>query len=184
MKQIEVIVERGGLVTIHVPSLVYDLWEDYEAYRREAQSIDRASDPLRYKRLVRAAMHTFFAYFEGVLNSWIAQLEPKLDLEDVTFFQKIGIVRRAAGTSQPWLDIENARRIRNTVVHPIPASSDLELVESLLDGQFFRDADEVVNWINSASRTLNLDAHPDVPRILKELADKLGTVVEGSMDLV
>lgn len=54
--------------TIHVASLLSDLWDDYLYYRAQAESISRRTEPLQYKRFVRAAVHCYFGYFEGVLN--------------------------------------------------------------------------------------------------------------------
>jgi hypothetical protein len=105
--------------TTHVASLLFDLWEDYLYYRQKAESVDRESVALEYKRHVRAAVHSYFGYFERVLNSWIERIEPSLELEEISFGRKLGIIRRAVGNDQrvPFLDIDRARDIRNAIVH-------------------------------------------------------------------
>ena len=165
----------GTDMVIHAASLLYDLWEDYNVYRREAGSINRNEEPLRYKRVVRAAVHSFFGYFEGVLNVWVLKLDPAVDLEETSFGAKIGIVRRAMppGRRVPRLDVERARTIRNTIVHVKPTDSDTQTMEALLDGQFFRDADGFVRWLRQASKILNMECHPDVPAIVEEFTSDL-----------
>src|SRR5262249_41489250 len=154
--------------------LLYDLWEDYNLYRHEAENLDREAEPLRYKRLVRASVHAFFGYFEGVLNTWISRLEPNTDLEETSFGKKIGIVRRAIQNNRraAWLDAERARAIRNVVVHVKPTDSDLQIMETLLDGQFFSDADRFIDWLSQASDSLKIECHPDVPSVLKRYSEQ------------
>ncbi len=174
--RIGVTVGPDGTGTVHVASLLYDLWDDYNLYRREAEGLDRKAEPLRYKRLVRASVLAFFGYFEGVLNSWVSQLAPETDLEETSFGSKIGIVRRAVQNERqvPWLNVERARAIRNTIVHVKPTDNDIQIMETLLDGQFFHDADQFINWLKLASHGLKLERHPDVLGILKQYTDALG----------
>ena len=42
-----------GSVTLHVASILSDLWDDYLCFRQEAKSVNPNIDPLRYKRLMR-----------------------------------------------------------------------------------------------------------------------------------
>ena len=171
MVQIQLTIAQGGATTIHVACLLYDLWEDYTYYRQEAESIDREKEPLRYKRLVRAAVHSYFGYFEGVLNSWIAQIDPTLDLEETSFAKKLGVIRQhvANKTRVPFLNIERARNIRNTIVHLKPTDKDVYIMETLLEGRFFRDADDFTNWLNLASHALKIERHPNVNKILEHV---------------
>jgi len=173
--QIEAIIDPAdGSMTVHVASLLYDLWEDYNLYRCEAAEIDCDAEPLRYKRLVRASVHAFFGYFEGVLNTWVSNLEPDADLEETSFGKKIGIVRGRIKNNRlaPWLDVGRAREIRNAIVHVKPTDSDIRIMETLLNGQFFRDADQFVNWLRLAGHSLKLECHPDVPTVLKQFSGR------------
>jgi len=115
-------------------------------------------------------VHSYFGYFEGVLNSWIAELDPSTDLEETSFAEKLGIIRRHVGneTRVPFLDIKRAREIRNTIVHLKPTDNDVDMMETLLDAQFFRDADDFTNWLNLASHALKMERHPDVHKVLED----------------
>jgi hypothetical protein len=62
--------------------------------------------------------------------------------------------------------MNRAREIRNTIVHVKPATEDVDIMETLLEGRFFRDADEFIKWLNLASKTLKMERHPDVNKIL------------------
>lgn len=168
MAQIQITVPLDGSVTIHVASLLYDLWDDYIYYRERAESTDREKEPLKYKRYVRAAVHSYFGYFEGVLNSWVVKLDSSVDLEEISFRRKLGIIRSHVGnkTRLPFLNIDRAREIRNTIVHVKPTTEDIDIMETLLEGQFFRDADEFTKWLNLASKALKMERHPDVNKIL------------------
>jgi hypothetical protein len=168
--EIEVIIDKDGFRNVHVASLLFDLWEDYNLYRREAKSVDPDTDPLRYKRFVRASIQAFFGYFEGVLNTWVSNLSPETDLEGTSFGKKIGIVRNKIQNdrSVPWLNLERARAIRNAIVHVKPTNSDIQIMESLLNDRFFRDADEFINWLRLASHFLKLECHPDVNAVQKQ----------------
>lgn len=150
-------------------SLLHDLWDDYIHYREQSESADRENDLLQYKRHVRAAVQSYFAYFEGVLNSWIAKLDPSIDLERTYFAQKLGIIRGHVGNQMrvPFLDVDRARDIRNIIVHVKPTDKDVDIMETLLDGQFFRDADGFTNWLKLASHALKMERHPDVQKILE-----------------
>jgi hypothetical protein len=172
--KIQITISKDGSKSVHVASLLYDLWDDYNLYRHEAESVDPKAEPLRYKRLVRASVHAFFGYFEGVLNTWVSRLASDTDLEETSFGAKIGIVRRAIQNDRrvPWLDVDRARAIRNTIVHVKPTDSDIEIMDTLLDGQFFRDADQFVNWLRLANHCLKLECHPDVPTILKQWSEQ------------
>lgn len=157
--------------TVHVASLLYDLWKDYEVYRSQAESIDRNAEPLEYKRSVRSAILAYFAYFEGVLNNWIQGLAPH-DKEIRSFGKKIEFIRNYIKdpTRCPFLDIKRARRIRNIIVHPQPTDKDFQLMQTLLDGQFFRDAENFTNWLTLAAHELKLERHPNVPAILDKFS--------------
>jgi hypothetical protein len=181
MVQIEVTVSAtGNSVTYHVASLLYDLWDDYTYYRALAESVDREKEPLQYKRYVRAAVHSYFGYFEGVLNSWIAELDPSIDLEEISFKGKLGIVRNHVRnkvrnkTRLPFLDIDRAREIRNTIVHVKPTAEDIDIMTTLFEGTFFSDADDFTKWLDLASQALNLERHPDVKKILEGLRQRGG----------
>lgn len=171
--EVLVTLNPDGSRTTHVASLIYDLWEDYNLYRKEAEAVDRHAEPLRYKRLVRASVQAFFGYFEGVLNVWLSKLDPGIDLEQVSFGKKIGIVRHEIQKrhGMPFLDVEKARAIRNTIVHVKPTKSDIETMETLLDNKFFADADKFVQWLQRAGRSLQMECHPDVPAILKQFTE-------------
>ena len=171
--EIEITIGPDGSRTTHAASLLYDLWDDYNLYRKEAEALDRHAEPLRYKRLVRASVHAFFGYFEGVLNVWVSHLDPDIDLEEASFRFKLGVVRRSVqqNRNMPWLDVDKARAIRNTIVHVKPTDSDIQIMETLLDGKFFQDADEFVRWLHRASHSLKMECHPDVPKILRELTE-------------
>jgi len=178
MGQIQVTIPpNGNSVTIHVASLLYDLWDDYVYYREQAESVNREKEPLQYKRHVRAAVHSYFGYFEGVLNSWIAKLESNKDLEEISFRGKLGIIRRHVKnkTRLPFLNINRAREIRNTIVHVKPTDEDVDIMETLLEGQFFRDADDFTNWLNCASQALKMERHPDVNKILEDFKQAFGS---------
>jgi hypothetical protein len=82
-----------GNVRIHVASILYDLWEDFVYFRKESESVDRNLEGLRYKRLVRASIGAFYNYFDGVLNQWIAKLEPSFDFDHASIGEKLGFVR-------------------------------------------------------------------------------------------
>jgi hypothetical protein len=171
MVQIQVTVPASGdSVTIHIASLLYDLWDDYIYYREQAESVDREKEPLQYKRHVRAAVHSYFGYFEGVLNSWVAQLDSSVDVEEISFRRKLGMIRNHVGnkTQLPFLNIDRAREIRNTIVHIKPTTEDIDIMETLLEGQFFRAADNFTKWLNLASQALKMERHPDVNKLLED----------------
>jgi hypothetical protein len=174
--EVVVTAHPDGTCTVHVASLLYDLWEDYSLYRQEAESVDREAEPLRYKRLVRASVQAFFGYFEGVLNEWVSRVAPEKDLEKTSFWSKIKIISKTIPNDQrvPPLNLDRAREIRNTIVHVKPTTSDIQTMETLLDGKFFHDADQFVIWLDHASHTLKLERHPDVPGVLKDMIDSLG----------
>lgn len=168
--KIKITVEKGGAYSVHVASLLYDLWDDYLFYRDQAEATSADEGLLVHKRYVRAAIHSFFGYFEGVLNEWMCNIDPTVDLEETSFAQKIGLIRRKIGKNRqvPYLDIQRARDIRNAIVHVKPTDNDIEVMEKLMDGQFFRDADGFTNWMTNAAHFLKMERHPDVPKILKD----------------
>ncbi len=174
--QIQYSVKPDGSVTLHVASVLYDLWDDYLYFRQEAKGVDSNVEPLRYKRLLRASINAFFSYFDGVLNRWIAKLDPSFELDRARIGAKIGFVREyiRGGRKLPWLEFEKPRSLRNKICHLKLADSDLDIVEKLLNGRFFSDADHMVNWLNIASKRLGLECHPNVPKVLREWTDVVG----------
>jgi hypothetical protein len=66
--KITISAKSDGSTTVHVASVISDLWDDYCYFRDEAAKVDRRVEPLHYKRCVRASIMAFFNYFEGVLN--------------------------------------------------------------------------------------------------------------------
>jgi hypothetical protein len=174
MMEIEIIVGTDGQATVHVASILYDLWEDYLFFRKEVQNQTQA-DPLYRKRLTRASINAFFSYFDGVLNQWIAQIDPSFKIEGASFGSKIAVVRRRIkGGKLPWLDLEKSRMIRNKICHMKLTDSDLDIVEELLAGKFFSDADHLTNWLRIASKRLGMECHPNVPMILSTYSNPLG----------
>lgn len=175
--QIKITVPRGADPTIHVASLLGDLWDDYVFYRKQAESVAREQKPLQYKRYVRSAIHSYFGYFEGVLNTWIHKCDPKFDLERTSFGQKLAIIRKHVVdvTRIPFLEIKRARQIRNLIVHVKPTDKDVEIMETLLDGQFFRDADDFTKWLDLASDALRMKRHADVARVLQDFRQRIGS---------
>ncbi len=45
---------------------------------------------------------------------------------------------------------------------------DIDTMEKLLDGGFFRDADDFTNWLDLASHALRIGRHPDVLDMLED----------------
>jgi hypothetical protein len=181
--EIECYVHLDGNVKIHVASILYDLWDDYLHFRKEAENIDRNLEGLRYKRLVRASINAFYNYFDGVLNQWIANLDPLFDFDHASIGKKIGFVRNRirSGRKLPRLDQETSRLLRNKICHLKLGDSDLEIVEKLLDGKFFSDADQIVNWMRIASTRLEMECHPNVPQVMREFTDAVREAISKPM---
>jgi hypothetical protein len=177
--EITICSKPDGSVTVHVASILSDLWDDYLYFRQEAKSVDRILEPLRYKRLLRASINAFFNYFDGVLNRWIAKLDTSFDLGKAATGEKIGFIRKQirGGRELPRLDLEGGRSLRNKICHLKLAESDLDIVDQLLNGRFFSDAEHIVNWLRIASKRLGLECHPDVPKLLRRYGDVIGKPV-------
>jgi hypothetical protein len=171
--EIECHINMDGNVRIHVASILYDLWDDFIYFRKEAESVDRNLDGLRYKRLMRESINAFYNYLDGVLNQWIAKLDPLFDFEHASIGKKIGFVRNRIrnGRKLPWLDLETSRSLRNKICHLKLSDNDLEIVEKLLDGKFFSDADHIANWLRVAGPRLGMACHPNVPQVMREFTD-------------
>ncbi len=117
--EIECHINMDGNVRIHVASILYDLWDDFIYFRKEAESVDRNLDGLRYKRLMRASINAFYSYLDGVLNQWIAKLDPLFGFDHASIGKKIGFVRNRIrnGRKLPWLDLDTSRSLRNKICH-------------------------------------------------------------------
>jgi len=161
--QVQVTIPVGGSpVTIHVASLLFDLWEDYLYYREQSELTDRQREPLRYKRHVRAAVLPYFGYLDGLLSSWIPKLEPRTNLKKKNLPAKLEIVEKHALNKIPQVSESDARKLRNKLAHPTPTYPDVAIMEALLSGKFFSDADALTNWLDRASRALGMERLPDV----------------------
>jgi hypothetical protein len=78
----------------------------------------------------------------------------------------------------PQLDDWHVQRaLRNKICHLKLTDNDLKIVEELLNGRFFSDAEHIVNWLNIASKRLEMDCHPNAPHILREWAGRIGAPV-------
>ncbi len=164
----QITISPEGSVEYHVVSLLYDVWEDYNFYRREAGDIDKNADPLKYKRAVRSAVLCFFNYFEGVLNRWIIRLgTAQTILERMFFKDKLEIIETRPNVRA--LDFDGARLLRNDISHIQSNNSDLEIMDHLLNGDFFETADRLVSWMHQASARLQYECHPDVPAFMDTL---------------
>jgi hypothetical protein len=177
---IQVLVHPDGTVEAHAASVLSDLWDDYCYFRKLSQEVPPSSDLLVHKRYVRAALWTLFAYFEGVVNRWIAKIDKDFDINNEPLPRKIDRVRREIhrrSRGQRDLrsqEIRAAKSLRNRIAHLDPRDDQLDLVERLSNGSAFRDADRVVAWLKSASRVLRMECHPDVRAILDDYVRSLG----------
>lgn len=186
--QIEITVGPDGNATIHVASILHDLHEDYRYFAAEAKRIGPNGDALAYKRFARAAIISFFNYFEGVLNHWIAIISPQTDLGKVTIGQKLEMVREKirndsrrharAEFGKQRLDLTPSKTLRNRISHLKLGDNDLDITEELLGGRFLHDAKHLESWLRTASHFLDLECHPHVDRIANPYIEALGSVRE------
>jgi hypothetical protein len=164
-------------MTIHAATILYDLLEDYEYFKSEADKVDRKTNPLLYKRMARASILSFFNYFDGVLNRWIASLDPQFNLE-ISTGAKLGRIRkeiRAMGQRPDFAETQYLKGIRNKIVHLKVGDDDTLITEELLSGRFFRDAKELHNWLKIAGHRLGLALHADPKEMMKPYLDSLGS---------
>jgi len=182
MTGIKMTIPLNGDVTIHVASLVQDFWDDYIYFRQQAESVDESKDLLLYKRYVRASMHSYFSYIECLMNSWITQRGLNINLEATSLNKKIECIQNEKGNDQTskFSIMEKARDIRNDITHFKPTISkfkskntEIEIMEWLMEGHFFHDADEFTNWLDRASKELNLERNNDVQKIAEQYIQSL-----------
>lgn len=177
---IQFLIHPDGRVEGRAACVLSDLWDDYCYFREKSREVPFNTDRLLHKRYVRAALWTFFAYFEGVINGWIHRFDKDFDIEKTPLGKKIGRVRqeirrRSRGQrGGESLDIEATKSLRNRIAHLKPTDDQLHLVERLSDGTAFRDVDYLLVWLRSASRLLRMECHPDVRAVLDDYVRALG----------
>jgi len=180
---IQAIIASDGSTTIHASTILNDLFEDYRYFRGEAEKIDRFRYPIQYKRMVRASIAVFFNYFEGVLNRWVAKIDPEFDL-DVSVGAKLGKVRgeirKRNRRSPDYLDVQQSKNLRNKLAHLKLGDKDSEIIEELLSGRFFRDAEHLINWLRIAAHLLDLELHDDPEKMMKPFVEALGGLQRSS----
>ena len=128
---------------------------------------------------LRTSIMAFFNYFEGVLNRWIGKLDSSFKVDEEPIGRKIEYIRSRirGGRRLPQLDWHVSRSLRNKICHLKLTDNDLIIVEELLNGRFFSDANHIVNWLSIASKRLGMDCHPNAPNVLRQWAGRIGTPV-------
>ena len=111
--------------------------------------------------------------FEEGLVVKVVKLDHGGVLQKATIGEKIGVIRKQvrSGSRLPWLEFEERRALRNKICHLNLTDEDLDIVNELLSGKFFTDADHIINWLRIASKRLGFECHPNAPQILRECSD-------------
>ncbi len=174
------LIAPDGKTTIHAPTILYDLYEDYRYFEDQASKFDRTNEPLTYKRMVRASLLAFTNYFEGVVNRWVGLIDPDFDTHK-SIVDKLELIRDAAKRkgsrrSLPGLKLNHRslRALRNKITHLKLSDEDSEITEELLSGRFFHEAKNLHNWLRLASHSLELSVHDDPNQLMKPYLDALG----------
>jgi len=185
--EMRVDIAPNGRVAVETISALEDLWHDFEYFRNRANELDDSAssptDQLIAKRYRRAALLMLLIYFEGVLNQWLQHLLPTrewLRSERNCLELKIdAIQQRFPRVPGSPLDVKEAKRLRNMLVHLKPGS-DGELYDKITQDLLCTAERDVSVWLIDAERQLGLKRHYNTELESRELRQALGETIEGT----
>ena len=161
---------------IYCISMLEDLWEDYCHFKAQSKKLPHAPPAFEARRQARAALMSFVAFLNGVLNAWCSAEAAKAGTSagetDKLLHQCLQkrfeyLIDRAGlrRLGKPNLDFA---KLRNKLVH---FESDYNFeVFGQLSPEWLEDIeDEVCRWLEELERVLGYKRIPDTARILKEV---------------
>ena len=164
-------------------SILEDYWHDYLHFK-ELATAENGNSELRHRRYLRAAFLLLIAYTEGVVNQWwfsILKEEGKSQSEIDKFLRQHfpvkcnKLTRKASLIPQHTHVIENAKRLRNDLVH-LTIGNDARLFDGLSEELIDQTEAAITGWLDQTSTALGMERHPDTQKIGRELAKALGTM--------
>jgi hypothetical protein len=188
MPKVHVEIAPSGMTKMLCVSTTEDLWHDFEYFKQRANELNSFGEDMLRRRYIRAAISAIYAYLEGVVNDWYAQisvrngdspesiknyirytcLEKKCDFitrtviqVDATFSSLSGWVLKS-DTSD---GIAKPKDVRNAYSHPKP-ENDFELFNALSKISIHQLETTVVTWLDSAASALRFPRHIDTSEVL------------------
>jgi hypothetical protein len=185
--EIVITFDDNGTMIVHGISVLEELWEDYHFFRQLALETSPQDNLILYKRYVRAALLALFNYLEGVLNKWVAQLDPSINLRSAQRARKLGIIRDAArqklkqnradgsrrNPSVEWLEIGKTKELRNVISHLQPSDNQFVMFQELTSESLFHEADSVITWIETIKKVLGFETHPNMEKAVSNFVAEL-----------
>jgi hypothetical protein len=171
--KIIVTVSRDGIASVHGISLLDDLWEDYEFFRKKAQATGPDKDLWLYKRYARASLLAFFGFLDGVLNDWMMRIESTPN-RDASFNAKLDIVVKESQIKPDRQMIQKIRELRCNISHPGPTDDQAAMHIALIRPDLFDQTKRIAEWLEKVSKKLELAIRPEIGKLVHKFAESLG----------
>jgi hypothetical protein len=190
-EKIVVTIGTGGDTTVAAYCLKTDSWQDFLAFKIDAQQSEQEGDYRKTNRCLRAALIFLFSHLEGFVN-------------DVEHFRNIPNIRNGSRLCDktwniaheakkygrlPYLNFRLGKHLRDLVAHPgIEISfwgedskklDSVSVFEELTLNSLKALESQISEWIDAVSAALNVPRFTDTEKLVTELRGKLWKITEG-----
>lgn len=195
-------VQADGLIRTECISTTEDLWHDFLYFKVKSNNLTSPSDTMLRLRYLRAAVSAFYAYVEGVVNEWCAELnaDPGVGQSMLQEFVRRRKLDKRADTIEGFIrytclevkcefitECVNKRghslsnfkgfdykmTVRNAYAHPKPRS-DYTLFKALFVVELDNLESAAADWLDTAAQVLGFSRHPDTRKIIDDLGKHMG----------